>query len=254
MPRQDTDARRSRGAAAETSPSRGESNSASPEDLDEPQDQPTTRPDGVALGARGNRTRDRLLAAAEEVFLQNGYYEASVTKITTAAEVSQGTFYTYFTSKQEIFEHLVIDLNRRLRRELTEASAGATDPIEIEQRGFEALVDFTRRHPALFRVIRQSEFVAPATMRRHYELMSGGYKSRLAESEARGEIYPYEPEVLTWALMGIAEMIAMRWTMWEDQDAHDVPLPTALQEVGRFLARALQPDPDSASGQGATSP
>ena len=46
--------------------------------------------------ARGNRTRAKILAAAEQVFAQVGYHEASIVKITEAAGVGLGTFYLYF--------------------------------------------------------------------------------------------------------------------------------------------------------------
>jgi AcrR family transcriptional regulator len=42
---------------------------------------------------RGNRTRTRILEAAEQVFAKHGYHDASIVKITEAAGVAQGTFY-----------------------------------------------------------------------------------------------------------------------------------------------------------------
>ncbi len=45
---------------------------------------------------RGEETRRRLLAAAERVFADHGYHEASVSRITDRAGVGQGTFYLYF--------------------------------------------------------------------------------------------------------------------------------------------------------------
>jgi AcrR family transcriptional regulator len=57
-------------------------------------------------GEKGARTRRRLLDAAERVFAELGYHDASIVKITEAAGVAQGTFYLYFTGKQEIFDVL----------------------------------------------------------------------------------------------------------------------------------------------------
>jgi AcrR family transcriptional regulator len=71
--------------------------------------------DGRTLSARGVETRTRLIEAAEEVFAELGYHEASIVKITEAAGVGQGTFYLYFASKKDVFDELVRDLNRRVR-------------------------------------------------------------------------------------------------------------------------------------------
>ncbi len=56
---------------------------------------------------RAELTRQNLLAAAEAVFAEEGFYNASMVKITGRAGVAQGTFYLYFSSKQQIFEELV---------------------------------------------------------------------------------------------------------------------------------------------------
>src|SRR5699024_6908537 len=86
-----------------------------------PEEAPVTSAQGKPLTKRGAATRARLLEAAEAVFQQHGYYEASIVKITEHAGVGLGTFYLYFDSKQTIFEALVADLNRRVRHSMSEA-------------------------------------------------------------------------------------------------------------------------------------
>ena len=63
------------------------------------------------LTARGERTRQKLLDAAERIFAELGYHDASIVKITEAAGVGQGTFYLYFAGKQQVFDEVVLDLN-----------------------------------------------------------------------------------------------------------------------------------------------
>ena len=64
----------------------------------------------VPATARGEETRRRILDAAEEVFGEMGYYEASVAEITRRAGVAQGPFYIYFHTKRETFVELVEDI------------------------------------------------------------------------------------------------------------------------------------------------
>ena len=82
--------------------------------------------DGRPLSERGERTRRRLLEAAEAVFAELGYHDASIVKITEAAGVGQGTFYLYFASKKDVFHELVVDLNHRVRHAMTEAASQGT--------------------------------------------------------------------------------------------------------------------------------
>jgi AcrR family transcriptional regulator len=63
--------------------------------------------DGRALQARGQRTRQRLLDAAADVFDRIGYHAARVDDVVAAADSSHGTFYLYFTSKEDLFDQLV---------------------------------------------------------------------------------------------------------------------------------------------------
>ena len=174
---------------------------------------------GRPLSRRGERTRKRLLEAAEDVFSELGYHDASIVKITEAAGVGQGTFYLYFRGKKEVFDELVLDLNHRVRRAIAEATAAAGTRLEQELLGFRAFFRFTAEHPALYRIIRQAEFVSPEMLRRHYELLSERYVAGLTRAIADGEIDDTDPEVLAWALMGMGELIGMRWILWEDADA-----------------------------------
>jgi AcrR family transcriptional regulator len=188
------------------------------------------------LSTKGERTRRRLLEAAEQVFADLGYHDASIVKITQAAGVAQGTFYLYFTGKQEIFDVLVEDLNTRIRHAMSQASARGTTRLEVERLGFEAFFAFTAEHPALYRVIRQAEFVSPKMLRLHYDRLAEGYIKGLRAARDRGEISIEDPVVTAWALMAVGEMVGMRWILWGEEKA--VP-PEVFRETMAFVARAL---------------
>lgn len=185
---------------------------------------------------RGIRTRAKLLAAAEQVFSEHGYHDASIVKITDAAGVGQGTFYLYFKSKLEVFEELVEDLNRRVRHVMTEGAERGSTRLESERLGFQAFFQFTSDHPALYRIIRQAEFVSPRALHLHYTRIVEGYVAGLRKASAAGQIDDIDPVVAAWALMGVGELVGMRWILWEG--ASELP-PAVFDEVMRFIQRAL---------------
>ncbi|BDZ53570.1 TetR/AcrR family transcriptional regulator [Agromyces marinus] len=164
--------------------------------------------------ARGEKTRRRLLEAAEHVFAEHGYTEASVSRITERAGVGQGTFYLYFDSKLDVFDELVEDLNQRVRHAMSEGARGASTRLEAERAGFAGFFRFTAEHPALYRVVREAEFVSPGALRMHYTRIVEGYIDGLRQAQDDGEITDIDPTVAAWALMGIGEMIGMRWVLW----------------------------------------
>jgi AcrR family transcriptional regulator len=194
--------------------------------------------DGRPLAAKGQRTRARLLEAAERIFAELGYNDASIVKITEAAGVGQGTFYLYFPGKAEIFDELVRDLNRRVRRAMTEAAVQGGTRIESELLGFRAFFRFTAEHPALYRIIRQAEFASPQTLQFHYDRLVEGYVAALERAMDAGEIERRDPEVLAWALMGIGELIGMRYILWAERS--DVS-EHVVDEIERIITCLLEP-------------
>jgi len=202
-----------------------------------PVDVAPTAVDGRALGQRGALTRQRLIEAAEQVFAQLGYHDASIVKITEAAGVAMGTFYLYFRGKKEIFDELLRDLNRRVRHAMSEASSQGQTRLEQEVLGFKAFFRFTAEHPALYRVIRQAEFVSPEMLRYHYERLSQGYVEALAEAVDSGEVGALDPEVTAWALMGLGELIGLRWILWEQ--GRELPADVA-KELERIIRCVLE--------------
>ncbi|MCL8025903.1 TetR/AcrR family transcriptional regulator [Nocardioides bruguierae] len=202
---------------------------------------------------RGTAKRKAIIDAAEQVFAELGYTDASVSRITDRAGCAQGTFYLYFDSKLAVFEELVEDLNRRVRHAMTEAAAGATTRMEGERAGFRAFFAFTAEHPALYRVVREAEFVSPRALRQHYTRIVEGYVANLTKARADGDVGDIDPTVAAWCLMGIGEMIGMRWVLWgsdePDPDLPDQPVTPAavpdhvLDEVMALVERALDARP-----------
>ncbi|WP_194398124.1 TetR/AcrR family transcriptional regulator [Microbacterium atlanticum] len=200
---------------------------------------------GRPLTKRGEATRRRLLEAAELVFADQGYHEASIVKITERAGIGLGTFYLYFDSKQSIFEELVLDLNRRVRHSMSEAMAGAASRLEAERAGFAGFFRFTAEHPALYRVVREAEFVSPEVLRTHYTRIVEGYEAGLRAAQEAGDVdRGLDPQTTAWALMGMGELIGMRFLLWE-RDAEGRPPaeldPVVFAGMSRIIDNALAP-------------
>ena len=60
---------------------------------------------------RGLATQAALVRAAREVFERDGFIDARIADITATARTATGSFYTYFTSKEEIFAAVVDELS-----------------------------------------------------------------------------------------------------------------------------------------------
>ncbi|MGC8618437.1 MAG: TetR/AcrR family transcriptional regulator [Thermoplasmata archaeon] len=166
---------------------------------------------------RGMRTKGKLLAAAEKVFGDKGYWDSSISQITRKARVGMGTFYIYYSSKYEIFEDLVRKLNHDLRKSISISVSGLKTRKEIESAGFRAFFEFLSQHKSLYRIIRQAEYVDQKLFRWYYNKIAIGYVEGLRKASDSNEIKNLDPEMLSFALMGIADFIGMRYILWEEK-------------------------------------
>lgn len=185
---------------------------------------------------RGRATRQALLDAAEAVFDEYPFDRASISEITRRAGVAQGTFYLYFADKRAIFVKLVETLSHGLRSAIAEAVEGAADRVQVERLGFEVFFDYITRHRGFYKLVRESEFVDAGVFRSYYDHFLKGYVPGLAAAIERGEIPGgIDPEVLAFCLMGIGEIVGLRYVVWGER-----PLdPEIFEQVWRFMLRGL---------------
>lgn len=201
--------------------------------------------------ARGEATRRRILDAAEVIFGELGYYEASISEITRRAGVAQGTFYIYFHSKREIFAEMVEYLGEQLRAATSAAIAEAPNRLEAERRGFAAFFEFASTHHRIYNIVQEAQRVAPEAAMAYYKGISRGYIRGLRTAMEAGTIRSMNPEAIAYALMGIGHFIALRWIIWpqEGDNAGENPpqLPDEIYtSVLDFITHGLaMPSQDS---------
>ena len=171
---------------------------------------------GIPKTRRGEKTKERLLRAAEKVFGKSGYFDASIGDITRSAKVSTGTFYIYYDSKLEIFRDLIRNLNHKMRAHIESAVAQLSGRKEVEDAGFRSFFEFLRHHRKLYRIVKQAEFIDPKLFQWYYKKIAEGYALGLEEAMNGGEFARADPELLSFALMGIADFTGMRYVLWED--------------------------------------
>src|SRR5947209_3808291 len=119
--------------------------------------------------ARGERTLRKILNGAREEFGERGFSDSSIVGITQRAGVALGTFYTYFDSKEALFQALVRDMSEQVRNTAAPAFNEYPHALDAARRGLELFLKFAREHRDVYRIIDEAEFVDPTAYREHYE-------------------------------------------------------------------------------------
>jgi AcrR family transcriptional regulator len=112
-----------------------------------------TPSDGRELRSQGRRTMAALLDAGMQVLAERGYHAARVDDVVRVADVSHGTFYLYFSNKEDLFRALAVqcaDEMTALAGSLGEVTPGEDGLAELRS----WLGDFLRTYRKYGVVIR----------------------------------------------------------------------------------------------------
>jgi AcrR family transcriptional regulator len=188
--------------------------------------------------ARGERTLRKILDAARAEFGEQGFSDSSIVAITQRAGVALGTFYTYFDSKEAVFQALVRDMSAQVRDHVAPAFRDATDAIDGERRALESFLEFAREHRDVYRIIDEAEFVEPAAYRDHYETTATRIAARLKAARDKGEIArdlsDGDLDILAWGMMGANVFLGLKFEVWSTASAAQV-----AEVTGRLLRKGL---------------
>jgi AcrR family transcriptional regulator len=120
----------------------------------------TTKRRGI-LSTAERRAREKaqrrreILDAARQEFFERGFHRPTVDDVAARAEVSKGTIYLYFASKEEILAHLLLEGLDLLLAQM-EAVANPASPAAAEpalRALANAYLGFCQSYPAYFRLI-----------------------------------------------------------------------------------------------------
>lgn len=99
--------------------------------------------------------RQEILDAAREEFFDRGFHTPTVDDVATRAQVSKGTIYLYFASKEEILAHLLIEGLDLLVSSLEDIYTMHTSsaPEIILRTLADEYLHFAQQNPSYFRLI-----------------------------------------------------------------------------------------------------
>lgn len=163
---------------------------------------------------RGRRTRDTLISAAREVFERQGFAATRMSDIAAAAQVSHGTVYTYFDTKEDVLEATMQQLIEQLVQSIR--AADLTDPVaRIANANANYLNAFTENAP-LLRVVEEvsvtdQRFAAILDDLRstHVQRVAAQIRRQQRDGTAHADV---DPKTTAAALCAMVEGFSRHWT------------------------------------------
>lgn len=100
------------------------------------------------LGGKRERTRKKILDSAFGLLGNEKGLTVRIEEICAAAEISRGTFYNYFTSLEQLFEILAIELSHDLNRALVSTLDETQSHAEGANAAVQHYLNYAWRDPA----------------------------------------------------------------------------------------------------------
>lgn len=196
---------------------------------------------------KNESTRSRLIEAAVKVVGRSGYHNASVSEITSEAEVAQGTFYKHFESRQALLNLLLPRLGKDLLAYVNQRVRGSTG-IEREARSMRAYFDFVFARPEFHRILVEAQVYAPESYSQHIDNLMRSYVASLTKSKKNGFLTAYEPsEFPAIAAFLMGARVSLGSGLWQGRGPTG-PLPeSAIQTLVKLVEDGLSARPDASS-------
>jgi AcrR family transcriptional regulator len=97
--------------------------------------------------------REEIIKAGEKLFLKKGLYGTTMDEIARKCELSKGTLYLYFSSKEQLYFEIVCRAMDRLYHTFVQTIEGALTPLEKLARIGEGYFRFFKEEREYFRIL-----------------------------------------------------------------------------------------------------
>ena len=168
----------------------------------------TARPVRLPRSAR----RKQLLAAAQEVFVAQGYHAAAMDDIAERAGVSKPVLYQHFPGKLDLYLALLDTHSDSIVAKVRDAMAASTDNRQRVAGAITAYFDFVDHESEAFRLVFESDLRNEPAVRERVEKVERGCAEAITETiMADTGVSHSRAELLAAGLCGAAEIAARFW-------------------------------------------
>jgi AcrR family transcriptional regulator len=166
---------------------------------------------------KGQQRRDQLLSAAHVVFERKGFVDARVADIVAEARVAQGTFYSYFDSKDTIFREVCELVVERMMTDVAAATVVSAEAPMLERirAGLRGYIEVYRENARMIALMEQVGTFSPEMreMRLHVrEAWLARLERVLKRQQADGVADPtLDPSMTVQVLGAMADHTCYVW-------------------------------------------
>jgi AcrR family transcriptional regulator len=196
--------------------------------------------------------RNDIIDAAERVFFSKGVWIATMDDVAESVELSKGTLYLYFKSKEELYFAINLRglniLSDLFRKAFEQGRTGLEKTFMIGK----AFLEFSKVHPDYFNAlsyyeIKDVDYSVPDSVACLCDELGGEVIGILVEAIKKGiedgsihpDLDPMKTAMILWGqTSGIIELVIMKGKHL--QERHGFPMDTIVEEAFRLMRCILE--------------
>lgn len=199
--------------------------------------------------------RAHIVNAARDVFFERGLQNATMEEIAERAELSKGTLYLYFHSKEDLYLAVMMEGLGVLYRQFVKAIEGCSDSVQALRKLADVYLDFYDTHTSFFRMFYffqspqlhkqvSEEMLQECSIQnmKLWNFVIDVIKRGKASREIRDDLTSEETALMLWSMIsGLIMRIDNAQEYWQSQFKLD--LRSSLHKSVDFMLKSISTSP-----------
>ncbi|MFD0679637.1 MULTISPECIES: TetR/AcrR family transcriptional regulator [unclassified Paenibacillus] len=185
-----------------------------------------------------------ILAAATQSFSQFGYKATTMDLVAKIANVGKGTIYTFFTTKEELFEAILQNAMLEMKDAIHKGMREEDTFFQNLFRMLDLLLEFRACHELFIKLAQEFRDIgtqqALEGLQRLESSVLDYLRQEIDKAIQKGEIKSYDSEVLAFTILKLYLALATDWT--KSQTRKPLDKEQIMEYVRLFVLDGLTTD------------
>ncbi len=185
--------------------------------------------------------RNTILEAALQVFIAQGFHEATMDEIASASGVAKGTLYRYFASKEDLLEQLLTETRAKILERFGGVFTESDDVLEQIQTFIENWIAFIEENHGLYRLIQaEGTRLRGGIQTIFYEALISNLpmiKERVVSMDDGGALKTVSFHTVVYGIFGFIDGVVRKWFRSDMESPLREEIPTILEVLFNGFVR-----------------
>lgn len=188
-----------------------------------------------------NRTKRKIFEAAMELFAKQGYDGTSVDEITSVVGIAKGTLYYHFSSKEEIYNFLIVEGMNLFKNSIEIQAAKHENAIDKLKAAILVQLRIMEKYESLITLIigqmwgkEERNLLCRQCIYEYTEII----ENIVNNGTEKGEIIPQDAKTVSSMIFGLTSSALL----YKFKNNGEIDIPALYNEYSQYIVKYLKPN------------